>query len=137
MEKQQQNNLCIKTAYITKENMEEIPGKDLLPIFLDSDLRACGLVSCYHKSAIHFYNLCPSRYLTSKVRAGMALEEFENEYYTELLSKNWAKILKKLSFLEDLSGAKGIVFMTGLETPEYIQVLKNFLSKLGISMEKY
>ena len=67
----------------------------------------------------------------------MSLEDFENEYYTELLSKNWAKILKKLSFLEDLSGAKGIVFMTGLETPEYIQVLKNFLSKLGISIEKY
>lgn len=134
---EQKNNLYIKTAQITKENMVEIPEKDFLPIFLDSDLRANHLVSCYHKTAIHFYDLSPSRYLTSKVRAGMSLEEFESEYYTELLSKNWSKILKRFSFLMELSGAVGIAIMTGIETPSYIHILTKFIKSLGISIEEY
>ena len=130
------NNLYIKTALITKESLIEIPQEDILPIFLDSDLRVNHLVSCYHKSAIHFYFLSPSRYLTSRVRAGLSLEDFKNEYYTELLSKDWNKILKKFDFLKDLSGAKGIALMTGLETPEYIQILIEFIKSLGISIEE-
>lgn len=122
-------NLYIKTAPITKENLEKIPEMDLLPIFLDSDLRSNPLVSCYHKTAIHFYNLSPSRYLTSKVRAGLSLEEFKLDYFTELLSKDWSKILKKLDFLRELSGAIGIVFMGGIEDPEFVSLISDFLNR--------
>ena len=54
----EKHNLYIKTAQITKENIEQIPGMDLLPIFLDSDLRSNPSVSCYNKTAIHFYLMC-------------------------------------------------------------------------------
>lgn len=128
----EKHNLYIKTTQITKENIEQIPEMDLLPIFLDSDLRSNPSVSCYNKTAIHFYSLGPSRYLTSKYRAGMTLEEFKNEYYTELLSKDWIKIFQRLDFLKDLSGAVGIVFMTGIENPKFIDVTVNFLNDSGL-----
>lgn len=121
-------NLYIKTAQITKENLEKIPEMELLPIFLDSDLRSNSLISCYNKTAIHFYNISPSRYLTSKVRGGMNLDNFREEYFTELLSKDWEKIFQRLSFLVDLSGAVGVVFITGIETPEFIDTVVNFLN---------
>lgn len=124
----EKHNLYIKTARITKENLEKIPEMELLPIFLDSDLRSNSLISCYNKTAIHFYNISPSRYLTSKVRGGMALDNFREEYFTELLSKDWEKIFQRLSFLVDLSGAVGVVFMTGIETPEFINTVVNFLN---------
>lgn len=130
-DKMEKYNLYIKTTHITKENLEEIPKKDLLPIFLDSDLRPNHLVSCYHKTAIHFYNLSPTRYLISKVMAGMSKEDFKKEYFTELLSKDWAKIIQRLEFLEDLSGAVGIVLMSTEETPLFIDVLVEFLNKSG------
>ena len=128
LDKMEKHNLYIKTAQITKENLEQIPEMDLLPIFLDSDLRSNSLISCYNKTAIHFYYLGPSRYLTSKFRAGMSLEEFKREYFTELLSKDWAKILQKLNFLKELSGAVGIVFMIGIESPRFIDVMVDFLN---------
>ena len=129
IDKMEKYNLYIKTSLITKENLEKIPEMDLLPIFLDSDLRSSPLVSCYHKTAIHFYNLSPSRYLTSKVRAGLSLEEFRVNYLTELLSKDWSKIFKRLDFLKELSGAVGIVFMGGIECPEFISLISDFLNK--------
>ena len=130
-DKMEKYNLYIKTTQITKENLEEIPKKDLLPIFLDSDLRPNHLVSCYHKTAIHFYNLSPTRYLISKVMAGMSNEDFKTEYFTELLSKDWAKIIQRLEFLKDLSGAVGIVLMSTEETSLFIDVLMEFLNKSG------
>lgn len=129
--KMEKHNLYIKISRITKKSLEKAPNLDLLPIFLDSDLRSNHLVSCYHKTAIHFYDLGPSRYLTSRFRAGLSLEDFKEEYFTELLSKDWIKIFNKLSFLKDLSGAVGIVFMTGIENPEFIDIIVNFLNNSG------
>ena len=125
-------NLYIKTSQVTTENIEQIPGMDLLPIFLDSDLRSNPLVSCYNKTAIHFYNLGPSRYLTAKYRAGMTIEEFSDEYYSELLNKDWRKIIQRLNFLKDLSGAIGVVFITGIEKPRFIDITMNFLNNSGL-----
>ena len=124
-------NLYIKTAQITKENLEKIPEMDLLPVFLDSDLRSNSSVSCYHKTAIHFSDLGPSRFLTSNFRAGMTIENFKKEYFTELLSKNWGKTFQRMNFLKDLSGAVGIVFMTGIENPRFIEIVVDFLNNSG------
>ena len=125
----EKHNLYIKIAQITKECIEKAPEMELLPIFIDSDLRSNNLISCYHKTAIHFPNLAPSRYLTSKYRAGLDKSEFDDEYFTELLSKDWKKIIDRLEFLVELSGALGVIFMGGLESPEFLTEFKRFLNK--------
>lgn len=121
-------NLYIKTAKITKENLSQIPGLDLLPIFLNHDLRSSSLVSGYQNTAIHFTALAPSRYLFFKGMAGLSEDDFKKEYFLELQTKDWDKIFKRLIFLKDLSGAIGIVLMDGLEIPSYVDWLAEFLN---------
>lgn len=122
------NNLYIQTAKITKENILRIPELDLLPIFLNHDLRVNPVVSCYHNTAIHYTKLAPSKYLFFKSMAGLSDEEFKKEYYIELEAKDFSEILKRLNFLKDLSGAKGIVLIDGLEIPSYLDWLSEYIN---------
>ena len=42
------------------------------------------------------------------------------------------KIFKKLGLLKELSGAVGIVFMGGIEFPEFISLVSDFLNKSNL-----
>jgi hypothetical protein len=122
------NNLYIQTAKITKENILRITEMNLLPIFLNHDLRVNPAVSNFHSTAVHYPKLAPSRYLFFKGMAGMTSDEFKKEYYIELESKNFSEILRRLDFLKELSGADGIVLMDGLEIPSFLEWLSEYIN---------
>lgn len=125
---EQFKDLYIKTSQVTKDSVEKIPEMELLPIFLDSDLRPNYLTSGFHGTAVHFINISPSRYLLSQVRAGLSRPEFKREYFLELTSKDWNKIFDQIEFLMSLCGAKGVVFMGGIEKPEFMDLFTEFLN---------
>lgn len=122
-------DLYIKTSHVTRENILKIPDLDLLPIFLDVDLRSNNSTRGYQGTAIHFPNLSPSTYIYSKFHGGFIGEtEFKAEYFIELLGKDIDSILNRLNFLKDLSNAVGIVLLDGIGYPRFVDYLAEFLN---------
>ena len=130
-------NLYIKTSHITEEAVLKIPDLELLPIFLDIDLRSRDCVRGFYKTAIHFPILGPSSKIFSEFYGGFIDEtKFRSEYFEELLLKDFRGIFQRLDFLRGLSNAVGIVLMDGISYPKYVDHLADFLNLCGFFNNK-
>lgn len=122
-------NLYIKTAHLTLDNIKIIPNMDLLPIFLDQDLRSMDIVRGFNHTAIHIPELGPSSKAFSKFYGGYITEtQFKGDYFMELLNKDFIGIFKRIDFLVKLSNAVGVVLMDGISYPRYVDYLADFLN---------
>ena len=130
-------HLYIKTTHLTKTNVQKAADLELLPIFLDQDLRPNDSVRGYNKTAIHFPELGPSSRIFSKFYGGFITEQqFKGEYFAELLEKDYTSIFKRISFLKNLSNAVGIIFIDGISYPRYVEYLTEFFNLSGFFNNK-
>lgn len=123
------------TSYLSEENLDKLVKQNYLPIFIIRNLRNSRLVWQYSDSCLHFRTLTPSTDLFQQYKSGLiGIDKYKHEYLLELVDRklSFTGILEKLTFLNDLVEAKGVVLLGYEVNPElcHRSALSALLSKL-------
>jgi uncharacterized protein YeaO (DUF488 family) len=112
MEKSNYHELKLGTSFVTPQNMKDFPERGILPIFAIRNISNSNLIGGWQGTAVHFKALSPSVELLRQYRDGqIGWSEYKAKFTQEMSGLDFVEVLKRISFLCDLSGAKGAVLM--------------------------
>jgi uncharacterized protein YeaO (DUF488 family) len=139
MEKSNYHKLILRTSFVTPHTIQEFPNHDLLPIFIARNISNSGLIGKWNGTSIHFKELSPSPILLRDWKSGrIDRDEFEKKFLLEMSEINFDTILRRISFLCDVSRASGAVLMGyGSDRLEcHRSILSDIINQSGILENK-
>lgn len=106
------SKLEIKTSFVSPITLKIFSEQGYLPIFIIRNIKPSELIGKYSDTSIHFKNLAPSNELFRAKRDSIIdFEEFSKRYIIEVSEINLQKMIERLEYLAELSGAKGVVLL--------------------------
>lgn len=141
MEIRNYHNLLIWTSYVTPYILESFIKKDVLPIFIARNISNSGLIGKWNGTSVHFSSLAPSPKLLRDWKKDKIIdtEEFIEKFTKEIKDNvNLEEVLKRISFLCDVCGAKGAVLMGyGQDRKEcHRSILSDIINNSGLLNNK-
>lgn len=129
------SQLEIKTSFVSPVTLQIFIENSYLPVFIIRNIGNSSLIGKYSGTAVHMKNLAPSAELFRSKRDGhISLQEFEKRYIIEMADTNLAEVVRKLEYLAEISGARGIVLL-GYGTQDKVchrSILANLLNESGL-----
>lgn len=106
------SGLEIKTSFVSPITLQVFIEHGYLPIFIIRNIGNSTLIGKYSGTAVHFKNLAPSTELFRAKRDSLIpQEEFTKRYIIEMSEVNFPEIIRKLEYLKEISGSRGIVLL--------------------------
>ena len=106
-------NIKIITSFVAPYTLNYFIKEEILPIFILRSIRNSDLIGKYSDSAVHFKDLSPSNELFQARRdRKIEIEEYKQRYLDEIKHIDLNQVLHRLTNLQEISGAKGVVLMS-------------------------
>ena len=103
----------ISTSFVSPYTLNYFIKNNILPIFILRSIHNSELIGKYSDSAVHFKDLSPSNELFQARRdRKIEIEEYKQRYLDEIKHIDLNQVLHRLTNLQEISGAKGVVLMS-------------------------
>ena len=113
-------NLKIYTSYISRESIEQIKNKNLLPIFILRSIGKIDYIEPWTDTPLHFRELSPSKELFWSFRdKEIDFETFQKKFLIELCELDFQDIITRLDSLNKTCGSNGVVLCGIGKNPEF------------------
>ena len=132
-------NIQITTSFVAPYTLKYFIKKEILPIFILRSIRNSDLIGKYSDSAVHFKDLSPSNELFQARRdRKIEIEEYKQRYLEEIKHIDLNQVLHRLTNLQEISGAQGIVLMSygGNPIGSHRTFLSEYLNDSGLLENK-
>lgn len=129
------SNLKILTSYVSRENLDKFVKSEILPIFIIRNISGSRLISQYSGTIIQFKQLSPQTELFQRYRRGeIDFERYQKEYVIGLAGLNYSNLIKRLEYLQELSGANSVVLLGYEKDPDMCHrtLLSDILNRTGL-----
>jgi uncharacterized protein YeaO (DUF488 family) len=103
----------ISTSFVSPYTLNYFIKNNILPIFILRSIHNSNLIGKYSDSAVHFKDFSPSNELFQARRdRKIEIEEYKQKYLDEIKHIDLNQTLKRLTNLQKISGAVGVVLMS-------------------------
>lgn len=129
------SNLKILTSYVSRENLDKFVKSEILPIFIIRNISGSRLISQYSGTILQFKQLSPQTELFQRYRSGeIDFERYQKEYVIGLAGLNYSNLIKRLEYLQELSGANSVVLLGYEKDPNMCHrtLLSDILNRTGL-----
>jgi uncharacterized protein YeaO (DUF488 family) len=129
------SNLKILTSYVSRENLDKFVKSEILPIFIIRNISGSRLISQYSGTILQFKQLSPQTELFQRYRRGeIDFERYQKEYVIGLAGLNYSNLIKRLEYLQELSGANSVVLLGYEKDPDMCHrtLLSDILNRTGL-----
>lgn len=129
------SNLKILTSYVSRENLDKFVKSEILPIFIIRNISGSRLISQYSGTILQFKQLSPQTELFQRYRSGeIDFERYQKEYVIGLAGLNYSNLIKRLEYLQELSGANSVVLLGYEKDPDMCHrtLLSDILNRTGL-----
>ena len=129
------SNLKILTSYVSRENLDRFVKSEILPIFIIRNISGSRLISQYSGTILQFKQLSPQTELFQRYRSGeIDFERYQKEYVIGLAGLNYSNLIKRLEYLQELSGANSVVLLGYEKDPDMCHrtLLSDILNRTGL-----
>lgn len=129
------SNLKILTSYVSRENLDKFVKSEILPIFIIRNISGSRLISQYSGTILQFKQLSPQTELFQRYRNGeIDFERYQKEYVIGLAGLNYSNLIKRLEYLQELSGANSVVLLGYEKDPDMCHrtLLSDILNRTGL-----
>lgn len=129
------SNLKILTSYVSRENLDKFVKSEILPIFIIRNISGSRLISQYSGTILQFKQLSPQTELFQRYKSGeIDFERYQKEYVIGLAGLNYSNLIKRLEYLQELSGANSVVLLGYEKDPDMCHrtLLSDILNRTGL-----
>lgn len=129
------SNLKILTSYVSRENLDKFVKSEILPIFIIRNISGSRLISQYSGTILQFKQLSPQTELFQRYRRGeIDFDRYQKEYVIGLAGLNYSNLIKRLEYLQELSGANSVVLLGYEKDPDMCHrtLLSDILNRTGL-----